>query len=154
MLGSAGLLAERAEERFAELAAQFGQPLMDRVERVITLAKIDEFWSDYLEHVTGLREGIHWVSLAGHDPVHEFRKSAIEIFDQLLIDLDDAIVETFVAAEITENGINPCDADLLDTSSTWTCLTNDQPMGDLAQRLFKGFAASWRLRQRQNSNRA
>ena len=154
LLGSAGLLAERAEERFAELAAQFGQPLMDRVERVITLAKIDEFWSDYLEHVTGLREGIHWVTLAGHDPVHEFRKSAIEIFDQLLIDLDDAIVETFVAAEITMNGINPCDADLLDTSSTWTYLTNDQPMGDLAQRLFKGFAASWRLRQRQNSNRA
>ena len=112
--------------------------LPEGTERTITLAGIDEFWSDYLSHIGGLREGIHWVSIAGHDPVHEFRKSAIETFDQMLLDLDDAIAATLEEPQAAEG--------LLDTSSTWTYLTNDQPMGDLAQRFFRGYVASWRQR--------
>jgi preprotein translocase subunit SecA len=122
------LLERRCPERYAELGA-----LAPRVERQITLGVIDELWSDYLLRVTELREGIHWVSLAGHDPVNEFRKSAIEMFDQLLLDLDESVVRIF-----EEHGENIQEAGLLDTSSTWTYIINDQPMGDLAQRFFKG----------------
>ncbi len=142
------VVAERAPDEYAELVERFGEELIRGVERSITLAKIDGFWSDYLVRTTELREGIHWVSLAGHDPVNEFQKSAIEIFDSSISELDETIVETFLAAEITENGIDLCTAGLLDTSSTWTYLINDQPMGDLAQRFFKGFAASRLARQR------
>ncbi len=38
--------------------------------------------------------------------------------------------------EVTE--IDIADAASLDTSSTWTYLINDQPMGDLTQRLMRG----------------
>ena len=91
------------------------------------LVRIDNLWSDYLVQIAELREGIHWVSLAGHDPVNEFRKRAIELFAQVLEKLEEEIAEP----EITE-------AASLDTSSTWTYLINDQPMGDLTQRFMRG----------------
>jgi preprotein translocase subunit SecA len=102
-------------------------------ERRTTLAIIDELWSDHLVRITELREGIHWVSLAGHDPVNEFRKAVIEMFDRLLLDLEDP--DARVSME---------EAGLLDTSSTWTYLIDDKPMGDLAQRFFKGM---WKSRR-------
>jgi hypothetical protein len=55
------------------------------------------------------------------------------MFDQLLLDLDESVVRIF-----EEHGENIQEAGLLDTSSTWTYIINDQPMGDLAQRFFKG----------------
>jgi preprotein translocase subunit SecA len=97
------------------------------------LARMDEYWSDYLVHVTELREGIHWVSLAGHDPVHEYRKAVIEAFDRLLADLDEG--PELEAGEVQ----------VPEPSSTWTYLVNDQPMGDLAQRFFRG--SLWKNRR-------
>ena len=96
-------------------------------ERRIRLAKIDEQWSDYLVQIAELREGIHWVSVAGHDTVHEFRKRAIEMFDALLARLE-AETEEALATGVVD----------LDTSSTWTYMINDQPMGDLTERLRRG----------------
>jgi preprotein translocase subunit SecA len=137
--GAKTLLEARCPGRYAELG-----PLAPKVDRQITLALIDELWSDYLLRVTELREGIHWVSLAGHDPVNEFRKAVIEMFDRMLLDLDESVVRTFEEAEITEDGVNLNQIGLLDTSSTWTYIINDQPMGDLAQRFFKGLWKSKR----------
>ncbi|MDQ6760703.1 MAG: accessory Sec system translocase SecA2, partial [Acidobacteriota bacterium] len=91
------------------------------------LFRMDDVWSDYLVRIAELREGIHWVSLAGHDPVNEFRKGAIELFDMVLEKVEGEITETEIA-----------DAASLDTSSTWTYLINDQPLGDLTQRLMRG----------------
>ena len=108
------------------------ETIIPETDRASMLAIIDELWSDYLLRITELREGIHWVSLAGHDPVNEFRKASIQMFDQLLADLENPDVRSEMQT-----------AGLLDTSSTWTYIINDQPMGDLAQRFFKGL---WRSR--------
>jgi preprotein translocase subunit SecA len=62
----------------------------------------------------------------------------------MLLDLDESVVRTFEEAEITEDGVNLNQIGLLDTSSTWTYIINDQPMGDLAQRFFKGLWKSKR----------
>lgn len=100
----------------------------NREERTQLLRRIDAAWSDHLVRAAELREGIHWVSLAGHDPVHEFRKAVVAAFDELLAGLDGAEGE----GAALEVGFDP--------ASTWTYLTNDQPMGDLAQRFFRGYA--------------
>jgi preprotein translocase subunit SecA len=107
-----------------------------------SLAKIDQLWSDYLVRIAELREGIHWVAVAGHDPVHEFRKAAIEMFDQLLAELENE------DSEFRDEDIQ------IDTSSTWTYIINDQPMGDFAQRFFKGVVPLLRSLQRGSSKGA
>ena len=145
LLGEAeSLLAERALDRRQELSDRFGTELIRQVERDITLAKIDEHWSDYLTAVAELRDGIHWQSYAGKDPVHEFRTRVVELFDRMLEQMDDEVVEAFETAEITAAGIDLARAGLLDTSATWTYLTTDQPFGTLAERLGRGLKRKWR----------
>ena len=55
---------------------------------------------------------------------------AIELFATVLAKLDE---------EITDDDLTQ--ASQLDTSSTWTYLINDQPMGDLSQRFMRGVRA-------------
>ena len=62
--------------------------------------------------------------------MNEFRKSAIELFEMVLAKLDEEITDEDLAQ-----------ASQLDTSSTWTYLINDQPMGDLSQRFMRGIRA-------------
>jgi preprotein translocase subunit SecA len=102
----------------------------DPLRRKATLSRIDDLWSDYLIQITEVREGIHWVSMAGQDPVNEFRKRAIELFEVVLAKLDEEITDEDLAQ-----------ASELDTSATWTYLINDQPLGDLSQRFMRGVLA-------------
>lgn len=51
---------------------------------------------------------------------------------------DQRIVETFNSAEITPNGIDLEKEGLTGPASTWTYLINDNPAGDVIQRLLRG----------------
>ena len=52
--------------------------------------------------------------------------------------IDHQIVRTFRSAEITAAGIDLDKEGLRGPSSTWTYLINDNPFGDVLQRLFRG----------------
>jgi preprotein translocase subunit SecA len=47
-------------------------------------------------------------------------------------------VKAFLSAKITQNGIDLESEGLRGPASTWTYLINDNPFGDVLQRLFKG----------------
>jgi preprotein translocase subunit SecA len=59
-------------------------------------------------------------------------------FGGLLERIDEAVVATFRSAEITEQGIDLDKEGLRGPASTWTYLINDNPFGDVLQRLFRG----------------
>ncbi len=52
--------------------------------------------------------------------------------------IDHQIVRTFRSAKITASGIDLDAEGLRGPSSTWTYLINDNPFGDVLQRLFRG----------------
>ncbi len=133
-----GLLREASKERWESLSAKYGEALLYRVEREITLAHIDRLWADHLEDVAELREGIHLRSLAAGDVLGEFQRAIVGMFDDLPKRLDEEIVKTFERAEITEAGIDLGKEGLAAPSSTWTYLVTDQPFGTLTERFLKG----------------
>ena len=47
---------------------------MRRVERDLTIAWIDRLWSDHLENVAELREGISLRTLGQQDPLAEYQR--------------------------------------------------------------------------------
>jgi preprotein translocase subunit SecA len=145
LLGDApSLVAERDPERWAEIEERFGTELASRVERRIAIAKIDELWSEYLASVTEIREGVRWSSFSGFDPLIKFQAAAVELFDVFLERLERETVEAFANADITENGIDAVKEGLLDTSSTWTYLINDQPFGDFTERMHRNVKRMFR----------
>jgi preprotein translocase subunit SecA len=132
------LLAARAGDRYAELRSTLGEDVLRNVEKRITLFHIDRCWAEYLARVADIRENIHLVVLANRDPLDEFHKMVGREFADLLARIDDAVVATFQSAEITRRGIDLEKEGLRGPASTWTYLINDNPFGDVLQRLFRG----------------
>jgi preprotein translocase subunit SecA len=130
------LCAERLPERYAELRDRFGEEVPREAERAITLGHIDAAWAEHLALIAEIREGIHLVGLGRQDPLYEFTKQVAGAFMKLHQTIEERIVETFAAAEITEDGISLDRAGLRAPSSTWTYLINDRALPQLQQMLY------------------
>jgi preprotein translocase subunit SecA len=136
------LLHERAPERYEQLLAQFGPAVLDKIERQITLFHIDRCWTEYLDYVAHIRAGIHLMTPADRSPLDEFHRTVGRAFQGLVESIDNSIVETFLSAEITSDGLDMEKAGLKGPTSTWTYMINDQPFGDWFQRFYRTIANS------------
>ena len=67
-------LYEKALEKFPEDELQILQ------NRVLA-ALLNEFWSDYLDYTTYLREGIHLTQIAGRNPAEEYNIACEEYYE-------------------------------------------------------------------------
>ncbi|MGD0098221.1 MAG: hypothetical protein ABSB60_17175 [Terracidiphilus sp.] len=101
------------------------------LERLVSLATIDDLWSDHLAGVAGLREATQWVSWANHDPLHEYLKDIDNMFQAMQAAVADEIPKRLAQAE--ESGLNPSQR-----GATWTYLTTDMPFGSIEERIVSG----------------
>ena len=46
-------------------------PCSSEMERLVSLAAIDDLWAEYLAAITDLREGVQWLSYGGRQPLYE-----------------------------------------------------------------------------------
>ena len=121
------LLAARSPARHTALRARCGPECVEEIERQLTLRISDRCWSAHLSNVAEIRRGIHLVRLGGQWPLDEFHKLTREAFTALITQIEDDIVRTFEAIEISADGVDWEQAGLLESSSTWTYLVNDNP---------------------------
>ncbi len=135
---SPSLLCEKEPELLEKLVGEFGEAVVKNVERQIMLCQIDSCWSDYLSHVAEIREGIHLVSIGGLNAFDEFNRQVNAAFRDLSKRIDEEVLSAIRRAHITADGVDLAREGLLGPSSTWTYLINDNPMGDILQRLLRG----------------
>jgi preprotein translocase subunit SecA len=133
-------------EQYAELAARVAADEVESAGRALTLAVIDDLWSDYLANIAELRGGIHWVSWTGKDPLHTFLTGAQEVYADFEASLREEIADAFANAEIADGQIRFADPARFERGATWTYLTTDQPWGTLSERIAKAYVK--RLRRR------
>jgi preprotein translocase subunit SecA len=116
-------------ERQAVLTGE--TPVSSELERLVTLATIDDLWSEYLSATSELRQGIHWRSYGGRDPLHEWLLAVHRMFGKLQASI--AIEVPKRLEEALTSGIDPSQR-----GATWTYLTTDQPFGTFTERAFRG----------------
>lgn len=92
---------------------------------------MDKSWSRYLAEITDIREGIHLNRIGGLDPLFEFQKLSIRIFDKVQRDVELDTIRTFNKLKIKDNTFCLDDAGLKAPSSTWTYLINDNPFENM-----------------------
>ena len=124
------LLAEADPGRFDELSRRVGEEAVSRAERQALLFHLDRRWSEHLEAIADLREGIHLQRVGGRDPLTEFTHRAVELFRELRDEIDEDVLRTLRTATITAEGIDLAQAGLEGPSATWTYLVNDDPFRD------------------------
>jgi preprotein translocase subunit SecA len=106
-------------------------PSSSERERLVRLGAIDDLWSEHLATIAELREGIHWVSFGGRDPLHEYLTSVHAMFEELQPRIDEEVVKR--VAQPDAGGADPSQR-----GATWTYLTTDQPFGSGTERVFRG----------------
>ncbi|MBL4819267.1 MAG: preprotein translocase subunit SecA, partial [Deltaproteobacteria bacterium] len=77
-----------------------GSELLRRVERLIYLQLIDQFWKNHLQAMDHLREGIHFRGYAQKDPKQEYKKEGFLLFNNMRFQLRSAVLERVFKAEI------------------------------------------------------
>jgi preprotein translocase subunit SecA len=114
-------------------------PCSSEIERLVSLATIDDLWSEYLAAITDLREGVQWLSYGGRQPLYEYLTTVDSLFQQLEARIDDEIPKRLAEAE--EQGLDPSQR-----GATWTYLTTDQPFGSWSERVMRGLVRRYRRR--------
>jgi preprotein translocase subunit SecA len=115
-------------------------PCSSELERLISVATIDEFWAEHLEAVAELRDGSQWVSLGGKDPLHYYLKTVHQMFEEFEQTIDGEILKR--VAETRASGLSP-----IERGATWTYLTTDQPFGSMQERFVRGVIAKIKERR-------
>jgi len=108
-----------------------GSPIASESERLVTLATIDDLWSDYLEAVRELRAGTIWTSLGGRNPLTVFLAEVHGMFAEF-----ERTIPREVATRLASGAADSLAA--LGRGATWTYLTTDEPFGSMTERLLKG----------------
>jgi preprotein translocase subunit SecA len=114
------------------------------LERLVSLATIDEFWSEYLAAVAELREGSQWVSWSGKDPLHYYLKTVHQLFQALQQTIAEEIPKRLVEAQAS--GLDPAER-----GATWTYLTTDQPFGSMQERFIRGMISKLQARKQRKA---
>jgi preprotein translocase subunit SecA len=127
---------QRSPERFSRLGAKFGEVRLAAECTSLALFHHDKHWCRYLAEMTELREGIHLRRMGGQDPLYEFQKLSIHIFEIMQMHIESDMIKAFDA--ITENVADTSLPGTKAPSATWTYLINDNPFDPMLEIQLKG----------------
>lgn len=112
-----------APELYAQAVKKFGEKPLQALQNKILAALLNEFWCDYLDYTTYLREGIHLTQIAGRNPAEEYNISCEEYYDAAADSIPQRMSEKLEEVLSCEN---LSDYKVKMPSRTYTYLLNDQ----------------------------
>jgi len=124
--------AESADDPETDISGVDLSSIDPETKRLVRLTVIDDLWADYLAGVAELRSGIHWVSWANRDPLHEYLTAIHRMYQELEEQIRTETRKRM--KKVVAGEFNP-----RQRGATWTYLTTDQPFGTLSERILKGF---------------
>ncbi|OGY25327.1 MAG: preprotein translocase subunit SecA [Candidatus Woykebacteria bacterium RBG_16_44_10] len=71
---------------------QFGPEISRQIEKLVLLGTIDSLWTNHLEDIDYLREGIGLRGYAARDPLVEYKSEAFKLFEELMRMIDYEVV--------------------------------------------------------------
>ncbi len=93
-------VADAAERKMAEKAANYTPEVMRVVEKSLLLQLLDQHWKDHLLQLDHLRSGIGLRAYAQRDPLNEYKREAFDLFEALLDGLREAVTTVLAHIEL------------------------------------------------------
>ena len=90
-------------EEYEEKIKNVPREISDEFEKVIVLNIIDKYWTEHINTMSHLREGIHLRSYAHDDPLRAYTVEGYEMFDNMLQNIDKDVTIFLVKSEIKQN---------------------------------------------------
>jgi len=100
-------LREQALSAYDQLVENIGNPqLMAEIERSILLHSLDSFWIDHLEAMNYLKGGIGLRGYGQRDPLTEYKKEALLMFNSLISSIRDQVVHNIYKVGLAKDALN------------------------------------------------
>ena len=96
-------LREKLILEYEEKIKKVPTEITDEFEKAITLRVIDTYWTEHINTMSHLREGIHLRSYAQNNPLREYKTEGYELFDDLLSKIDAQATTYLLKAEVRQN---------------------------------------------------
>ncbi len=93
-------LTKLAKDLYDKREEQIGNDLMRQVERFVLLSVIDNLWTDHLDAIDNLRQGIGLRGYAQRDPLIEYKNEAFGMFERLVGAIDDEVAHRIYKIQI------------------------------------------------------
>ncbi|MBM4265130.1 MAG: preprotein translocase subunit SecA [Deltaproteobacteria bacterium] len=77
-------IVEAAKEIYDRREAEFGEPMMRHLERVLILGTIDQQWKDHLRSMDHLKEGVGLRGYAQVNPLQAYQKEGFALFEDMM----------------------------------------------------------------------
>ena len=92
-------IVEEYELKIKDVPAE----IRDEFEKVITLNVIDKYWTEHINTMSHLREGIHLRSYGQTDPLTAYTVEGFQMFDDMNEKIDKEVTAFLMRAEVKQN---------------------------------------------------
>ena len=98
-----------AKKLYKKREKEFGDELMRKIEREVTMSLVDQLWMRHLEDMDHLREGIGLRGYGQRDPLVEYRTEAQHLFEALEATMREEVVRALF--HVQRSDLAPADPD-------------------------------------------
>lgn len=126
-------------QKYKQLCAEAGTYGVKRAEQQLTLYYIIRHWANHLTLMDEVRGGIHLTVAGQKDPLaeyyfmtgqkdtfEEYYLAAVRSYEQMMVDIQNAVLNGMTTLPITKDGIDMDKAGLSSGTTTWTYDVDDR----------------------------
>ena len=107
-----GHLNTATENQVGEKVRDYGDAIMQHVEKRVLLQTLDQLWKDHLLSLDHLKQGINLRGYGQRDPLNEYKLEAFTLFEQLLSQLRELVTSRMAHLEVRAEQPPPLLTDL------------------------------------------
>ncbi|WP_315914410.1 accessory Sec system translocase SecA2 [Arthrobacter sp. lap29] len=123
--------------RLDELLKAVGEEELARVCKAVMLFVLDGMWSDHLAQLSEQRAAIHLRALGRQNPLDEFRRETIRVFEGFLDDARAEALTTVEELDVVDGHVDLDAAGVRSGSTTWTYVVDENPFGNPGDQAIK-----------------
>ena len=97
------LIYNHLVEEYESKIKDIPQEISDEFEKVITLNVIDKYWTEHINTMSHLREGIHLRSYGQTDPLNAYSVEGFNMFNEMNDKIDRDVTTFLMRAEVKQN---------------------------------------------------
>ena len=90
-------------EEYEDKLSKVPEEVKDEFEKAISLNIIDHYWTEHINTLSHLREGIYLRGYGQEDPLRAYTMEGFDLFDKMMQKIDQDITLMLVRAEIRQN---------------------------------------------------
>ena len=97
------IITEKVVAEYEEKLKDIPEDIKDEFEKAISLNVIDHHWTEHINTLSHLREGIYLRGYGQEDPLRAYTMEGFDLFDKMMQRIDNDITLMLVRSEIRQN---------------------------------------------------